>query len=116
MEVVGLVDSGADRTLLPMPLAPELGIDPALDLEPQPGGSAGAGGLSFPTWTARKTIQAQVLGVLRDHIHPFGPVFALAPVFADDGPALWGRRDFFAAFTITFESHTKHGPVFHLDC
>jgi len=93
-----------------------LGIDPTTDLQPQPGGSGGAGGTSFSTWTTSKTIHAQVFAVLPGGAQMFGPVFALAPAFAEAGAVLWGRRDFFAQFTITFETHAQVGPIFHLDC
>jgi hypothetical protein len=97
-------------------LAPALGIDPAADLHPQTGGSGGAGGTTFPTWTTSKTIQAQVFALLPGGAQTFGPVFALAPAFAAGGTVLWGRRDFFAQFRITFETDAQLGPIFHLDC
>jgi hypothetical protein len=114
--VAGLVDSGADGTLLPKALAPALGIDPTADLRPEPGGSGGAGGTSFPTWTPRKTIQAQVFALLPGGVQPFGPVFVLAPAFAETGIVLWGRCDFFTHFRITFATDAQLGPIFHLEC
>lgn len=110
-----MVDSGADGTLLPKSLAPDLGLDSVTDLSPTPHGSGGAGGTTFPTWTTARPITGQVIAMLSTGLEPWGPEIAFAPVFADGDTALFGRSDFFAHFTITFDEDPNHGPVFHLD-
>jgi len=110
-----MVDSGADGTLLPKALAPDLGLDFTTDLVPTSHGSGGAGGTSFPTWTTANPITGQVVAMLSTGPELWGPEIAFAPVFADGDTALFGRSDFFAHFTITFVQEPTHGPVFQLD-
>ena len=110
-----MVDSGADGTLLPRSVAPGLGLDLNTDLTPTLGGSGGAGGTTFPTWTATKPINGQILAFLPSGTTLWGPVVAFQPVFADGQHALFGRADFFAHFAITFATDPAQGPVFHLD-
>jgi hypothetical protein len=118
VDIAGIVDSGADGTLLPLAVAPYLGLDPAADLRPQPGGSGGAGGTHFPTWATTKTIRGQIFAVPEpgEPAEMFGQPFDLAPAFAQGDTVLWGRRDFFSYFKITFENHARFGPIFHLEC
>lgn len=107
----GIVDSGADGTLLPKALAPLIGI-PDTELIATPN-SNGAGGTSFPTWTAPRPIAGQVLAFLPTP-QMWGPVVALSPRFAENATALFGRADFFKAFVIVFAQDAQ-GEVFHLD-
>jgi hypothetical protein len=113
---LGIVDSGADSTLLPKTAAAVLGLDENHDLIETPDGSEAAGGLKFPTWTApNHQFTCQVIANLPSGETLWGPVVDLTPSFAEDAVALFGRADFFAAFSITFEEDATHGPVFHLD-
>lgn len=112
--IAGVVDSGADRTLLPKRLAADLGVS-SEDLEPTPEGSGGAGGAWFPTWVIPYAIKAQVVVQFpapRD-VEPWGPTFDLTPEFAADTVPLFGRADFFEAFTVTLDQ--PGGACFHLD-
>jgi hypothetical protein len=79
-----------------------------------PGGSNGAGGTAFDTWTASARITGQIVAFLPRRTL-WGPVFDLAPAFAAGTIPLFGRSDFFAAFAVTFTADPQHGRVFHLD-
>jgi hypothetical protein len=113
--IAGVVDSGADRTLLPRSVATSIGV-PDNDLV-ETSGSEGAGGAWFPTWELDYTLKAHVLAVFDEPrgVEIWGPPFELAPEFAKETIAMFGRADFFHAFTVTFEQHTNPGAVFHLD-
>jgi hypothetical protein len=107
--VAGVVDSGADRTLLPK----RLGI-PSKDLEPA-GGAEGAGGVWFPTWETAYALKARVVVPFAQPRgpEPWGPWIEMNPEFATDTIPMFGRADFFTAFTVTFDQPT--GNIFHLD-
>lgn len=111
--VSGVVDSGADRTLLPKSLAERLGIPPD-DLEPT-GGSEGAGSVRFPTWETPYTIKARVIVPFAQPRgpEPWGPWIEMSPEFAEETIPMFGRADFFRAFMVTFDQPS--GNVFHLD-
>ena len=89
VEILGLVDTGADRTVLPIDFAEELGytVD---DLAPrevsQVEGSASA-------WVAQKPCQAFVDGLPDTR-------FEIEPIFVGGLNALWGRADVMMNFTI----------------
>jgi hypothetical protein len=108
-----LVDSGADRTTLPLKIAWDLGIQQD-ELVLRPGGGRGVKS-RFDVWTSSVPIRA---GVSRRDVSTgadsaWGPVFTLWPFFIDDGSFLLGRADFFSVFTVTFEE--GRGRIFHLD-
>lgn len=96
VDILGLVDTGADRSVLPIDYAQELGytVD---DLEPrevsQVEGSASA-------WVARKPCQAFVDGL--PHIR-----FEIEPLFVAGLNALWGRADLMMNFTISVSEKGK---------
>ncbi len=117
--LVGIVDSGADGTLLPKDAAPALGI-PEADLVPEKKGAGGAAGTSFPAWTAPAgvTITGQVVRLVLGsppRLGPWGPTFALTPKFAEKAFPLFGRADFFQPFTVTFGRDAQGVEVLHLD-
>lgn len=88
--ISGLVDTGADRSVLPIDYAQTLGykVD---DLAPaeigQVEGSASA-------WTAQKPCQASVDGIPNIK-------FEIEPLFVAGLNALWGRADLMINFTIS---------------
>jgi hypothetical protein len=107
--IQALVDSGADRTFLPLSVAADLAIED--ELEEHPGGGHGVEGRAFSVWSSPVPIYGRVV---TDEGLTWGPRFRLEPVFADLGIALLGRADFFRAFTVTFQEHPAT-PVYHLD-
>lgn len=108
-----LVDSGADRTTLPLKVAGDLGIQ-RNELISHPGGGRGVKS-RFDVWTSSVPIRAGISA--RDAStggdSAWGPAFTLWPFFIDDDSFLLGRADFFSVFTVTFEE--GRGRVFHLD-
>jgi len=94
--VSGLVDTGADRSVLPIDYAQKLGykVD---DLAPaeigQVEGSASA-------WLAQKPCQAFVDGISEIK-------FEIEPLFVAGLNALWGRADLMMNFTISVSEKGK---------
>jgi hypothetical protein len=103
------VDSGADRTVLPLSVAIRLEVPDTLERGSERG--LGAEGHAFPVWSATVPMYGRVVA---DDGTPWGPRFPLHPMFADTGIPLLGREDFFRAFTVTFQEHPDT-PVYHLD-
>jgi hypothetical protein len=114
LPVPGIVDSGADGTLLPIEVAQRLGIEDGL--VPNRVNAGAAGGLGFPTWKSPEEIYGRVVAARDSGPQEWGPQMRLVPAFAHTPMALFGRADFFKAFTITFQQHVDHGAVFMLDC
>jgi Aspartyl protease len=89
VEILGLVDTGADRSVLPIDYAEELGytVD---DLAPvdvsQVEGTASA-------WVAKKPCEAFVDGLPDIK-------FKIEPLFVASLNALWGRTDLMMTFTV----------------
>jgi hypothetical protein len=109
---VGLVDSGAEETLLPFEIARRLRLDDQLHEDAH--GAEGVGA-RFPTWHTHVAVRGRLLRPrIRDFDTPWGPELRLRPVFAEISVALLGRSDFFPHFRITFETD-RIGPIFHLD-
>lgn len=103
--VVGDVDSGSDRSLCPMPIATDLGLAEA-DLKKNEFKGMPAVGGAFETWSADGVAMTGQI-VLPDPDEgafvPWGPLFPMDLVFADDAETLLlGQRDFFAAFDLKF--------------
>lgn len=96
VEIVGLVDTGADRSVLPIDYAEELGytVD---DLAPvdvsQVEGTASA-------WVAKKPCEAFVDGLPEIK-------FKIEPLFVASLNALWGRTDLMMAFTIAVSEKSR---------
>jgi hypothetical protein len=93
--VIGLLDSGADMTQLPIGFASLMGYDQAT-LQPISIGTAGAPAQAL---RATKPCRAIIPGL------PAAPV-DLLPVYSPSPFALWGRTDFFAKFGVMIEE--KH--------
>lgn len=111
--LAALVDSGADRTTLPLEIAWKLGIQQNELILHRDGGRGVRS--YFDLWTSSVQIRA---GVRRHDASTgaesaWGPAFTLCPSFIDDDLSLLGRADFFSVFTVTFEE--GRGRVFHLD-
>lgn len=96
VSISGLIDTGADRSVLPIDYAEELGyaVD---DLAPvdvtQVEGSASA-------WVAQKACEAFVDGLPDIK-------FEVRPVFVASLNALWGRADLMMNFTISVSEKDK---------
>lgn len=87
--IVGLIDSGADTTLLPVGYAPLMGYGQG-SLRPTTIGTAGAPAQGFQ---ATQPCTAEVIGIP-------GVAITLLPVFLASNTPLWGRRDFMLAFRV----------------
>jgi hypothetical protein len=88
--ISGLVDTGADRSVLPIDYAEELGytVDDLAPVEVgQVEGSASA-------WLAKKPCKAFVDGIPATE-------FEIAPLFVASLNVLWGRADLMMNFTIS---------------
>jgi hypothetical protein len=108
VSVVGCVDSGAYRTLLPISMAFRLGLQPT-ELVQDMGPSGGVGS-TFNTWSSTVPIVGKVIAILQGATtrQPWGPIIALNPGFTDLQPepaTLLGRADFFQAFSIRFDEN-----------
>jgi len=103
--VLGCVDSGACRTLVPLSVAVRLGLQAnELTLDQ---GSFGGVGSSINTWSSSVPVLGTVMAFpeTASPAQPWGPVVDLNPGFTDLQPepaTLLGRADFFRAFVITF--------------
>lgn len=93
--IAGLVDSGADRSSLPMGFADLMGYGED-DLEL--GHVNVADGSVVQVWHALTPSQAYVVGLEQT-------VFDLLPTFVPGSASapLWGRADFFNAYRIAFD-------------
>jgi hypothetical protein len=102
IDLTGIVDSGASGTVLAREYAEKLGLAPA-DLR-EAGTIVVADGSKVRCWATDTPIRAQVLrpAISDDGPQPWGPVFAISPVFIEHADPLWGQADFFATFEVTF--------------
>lgn len=105
--ILGVVDSGADRSMFPLEIADLLGIPDALVKdEVLAGGAAGPG---FPTWSSSEEIRGQIVRLTDDReLFPWGPEFPMNPAFAESEHFLLGREDFFVPFVVSFGLHEGH--------
>jgi len=90
--VLGLVDTGADVSVLPLGYAALMGMTPK-DLEPFE--IHGIGG-QVDTYRPKIPFPAWVVGL--ESI-----VIPMEPAFVDSSDALWGRRDFMSVFGVIVE-------------
>lgn len=87
----GLVDSGADVSLLPLAIALELGIEPDETRSPEVSGISG----SLRAFRSLSDVQLET---------EIGPVKLAQPILVPDLPmAVLGRPDFFVPYRICFE-------------
>jgi hypothetical protein len=96
IEILGLVDTGADRSVLPIDYAAELGytVDELAAVEVgQVEGSASA-------WLAQRPCKASVDGIPEVE-------FEIAPLFVASLNILWGRADLMMSFTIGVSEKDK---------
>jgi hypothetical protein len=101
VQFTGTVDSGADHTVLSREAAEELGLDP--DSLHEAGNVVIADRSRVSSWTTLVPIRAQVLRrTPSDELLPWGPVFAIQPVFLEYASPLWGQSDFFTTFDVAF--------------
>lgn len=100
-----MVDSGAFSCCLPLEDARHLQIpDDALR---EAGQIVLADDRTVPYLESLRAIRAQVL--VREPsasvARPWGPIFELRPAFLPEGSRLFGQRDSFSRFEITFRRH-----------
>jgi hypothetical protein len=90
VDVLGLVDTGADRSVLPIDYAQTLGytVD---DLAPVEVGQVEGSALA---WLAQKPCKAFVDGIPEVE-------FEVAPLFVASLNVLWGRADLMMSFTVS---------------
>ena len=99
--VVGLIDSGADRTCLPLGYAALMGYQ-AEQLELRRGQQVGG---SLNMWEAMAPARAIVVGLPK-------PEFELRPTFVEGSTTpLWGREDFFATFGVSFDERAQQFTI-----
>lgn len=91
LDVRGLIDTGADRSVFPLPYASALGYDSSTLTLAQ--GQQVQGKMDI--WIATKPVQAAVSGA------PAGFEFPLQPIFVGGAlNILWGRDDFLRSWDI----------------
>lgn len=91
-DIVGLLDSGADKSCLPLGYASLMGYKPE-DLEITT--CVGVGGAS-DVHSALKPVQANITGVP-------DTTFQISPTFLPDSEMpIWGRLDFFNVYEVNF--------------
>lgn len=114
--VLAMVDSGAWRSIFPLSIAHDLGLEPH-ELREDPDGGAGVAS-TFRVWMPTLPIRAGIAFFELDangyHV-PWGPGFPLEPAFTEAESFLLGRADFFRSFAVTFELDGNGQPCFHLD-
>lgn len=119
--VVGVVDSGAQRTLLPKAFAEsQLGLSPdelvadattGMGVDPKEEDEEG-----FTTWSSAVPITGQIVSTGPDgKPGTWGPTFSLDPAFAEIEATLLGRSDFFEAFAVSFTPAGAADPQFALE-
>ena len=89
IDLTGTLDSGATGTALSKRTAQQLGLTPA-DLHKAEGAII-ADDSEVACWTTIVPIRAQVLRPIESgDLLPWGPVFAVNPVFLEHASPLWG--------------------------
>ena len=94
-----IIDSGADRSLLPLAVARQLGIHGELRRGED---AEGVAGRRFTTWSFGAPIQAAIL-IDPETEEVWETRFELHPAFSRFPVSALGRSDFFRQFSVTFE-------------
>lgn len=94
--ILGLVDSGADKSVLPLDYAPLLGYQ-AADLEAEEVGQVEG---SASAWDARKPCRAYINGLASVE-------FEMQPIFIATLDALWGRADLMNTYVVSISEKDK---------
>ena len=100
LNVIALVDSGADTCAIPRGIAEILGLKLGEKAEPV----IGLGG-EIAAYQARLDIVVE--GTHEKHVLDNIPVNVLATKAGDDFPVILGREGFFEAFEITFKERAQ---------
>jgi hypothetical protein len=101
--IAGLIDSGADGTVLPAGYAPLMGYT-ATDLVAEQGAQVGG---TVTMWQAAKPSQAFIPEIP-------GFVFELQPCFINGCQTpLWGRKDLFQHFDVNVMERRKQFSLTH---
>lgn len=90
IQIVGLVDTGADKSVLPMDYVSLLGYEEADLVQTEVGQVEG----SASAWDAQRPCEAFVNGVPTVK-------FELSPLFVPTLDALWGRADLMATYVVS---------------
>jgi hypothetical protein len=94
--IIGLVDSGADKTVLPLDYAQLLGYKPEELTSVQVGQVEG----SADAWDAQVPCEAHVNGIE-------AVKFEIKPLFVTTLDALWGRADFMATYVVSISEERR---------
>jgi hypothetical protein len=106
IDLTGIVDSGAGRTVLSIEVAEELGLHSS-DLR-EDTGIVVADGSTVPCLIPTLPIRGMVLVSTPSDpdLRPWGKIFEIDAVFLQRITSpLWGETDFFQNFKITFERY-----------
>ena len=99
IDVIGLLDSGADFSFIPYDMAEVLGLN--LSQKPQD-----IGGISGTVLAVPSTMNINIQKGRENYTFPVG-VYVSAKDMDDDFPILIGRNGFFEQFKITFVESEK---------
>lgn len=94
--IIGLVDSGADKSVLPLDYAQLLGYGQTELSSVQVGQVEG----SADGWDAQVPCEAHVVGLE-------SVKFAIEPLFVATLDALWGRADFMATYVVSISEERR---------
>jgi len=104
-ELAGTLDSGATDTVLSIKAAEALGL--TLDDLRRVDDVLIADDSEVPAWVSDVPIRAQAQARIPEDgdLQPWGPIFALHPIFMASGGPLWGQEDFCASFRVILERY-----------
>lgn len=99
IDIIGILDSGADYTIIPVDMAEILGLD--LSVPPENIGGIGGDVKAIPTKLRIK------IGNDREAYSFWVNIYAILDEMKDEFPILIGRADFFENFKITFHESKR---------
>lgn len=106
------LDSGATTSVMPQPIAVQIGIGTQ---HMRPGGGARSAGGALSTWQSTLPVTVQVAANQQGTDNAgFGPEITLEGFVSPVNNLLLGQRDFFNEFSVTFERGTRR-PLFVLE-